>query len=112
MKKTKRILAIIGIIILAGMYLSTLVFALMKHENASDMLMASIACTICKKINRGVGITNRLFEEPKRVIPCLDEGKMLVTYQRDVKLPKIFSKQIMNFLGKKLYCFFPQKRLY
>ena len=46
MKKTKRILAIIGIIILAGMYLSTLVFALMKHENASDMLMASIACTI------------------------------------------------------------------
>lgn len=37
MKKTKRILAIIGIIILAGMYLSTLVFALMKHENASDM---------------------------------------------------------------------------
>ena len=46
----------------------------------------------CKKNNRGVGITNRLFEEPKRVIPCLDEGKMLVTYQRDVKLPKIFSK--------------------
>ncbi len=46
MKKTKRTLAIIGIIILAGMYLSTLVFALMKHENASDMLMASIACTI------------------------------------------------------------------
>lgn len=46
MKKTKRILALIGVILLVGMYLSTLVFALMKHENASNMLMASIICTV------------------------------------------------------------------
>lgn len=46
MKKTKRILALIGAVLLAGMYLSTLVFALMEHENASNMLMASIACTV------------------------------------------------------------------
>ncbi len=46
MKKTKRILAVTGAVLLAGMYLSTLVFALMKNENASNMLMGSIACTI------------------------------------------------------------------
>lgn len=46
MKKTKRILALIGVVLLAGMYVSTLVFALMKHENASNMLMASILCTV------------------------------------------------------------------
>lgn len=46
MKKTKRILALIGVILLVGMYLSTLIFALIKHENASNMLMASIVCTV------------------------------------------------------------------
>ena len=46
MKKTKRILALIGVILLFGMYLSTLIFALMKNENASNMLMASIVCTV------------------------------------------------------------------
>jgi uncharacterized BrkB/YihY/UPF0761 family membrane protein len=46
MKKTKRILALIGVILLVGMYLSTLIFALMKNENASNMLMASIVCTV------------------------------------------------------------------
>lgn len=46
----------------------------------------------CRKINRAVGITNRLFEEPEIVIPCLDEGKVLVTYKKTVKLPKIFGR--------------------
>lgn len=46
MKKTKRILALIGVILLVGMYVSTLIFALMKHENAANMLMASIVCTV------------------------------------------------------------------
>ena len=46
MKKTKRILALIGVILLVGMYLSTLIFALIKNENASNMLMASIVCTV------------------------------------------------------------------
>lgn len=46
MKKIKRVFALISAILLAGMYLSTLVFALMKNENASNMLMASIICTV------------------------------------------------------------------
>lgn len=46
MKKIKRILALIGAILLVCMYLSTLLFALTKNENAHNLLMASIACTI------------------------------------------------------------------
>lgn len=44
----------------------------------------------CRKISRAVGITNRLFDEPKMAFQCLDEGKILVTYKKEVKLPKIF----------------------
>lgn len=46
MKKTKRILSLMGAILLAALYLSTLVFALMKNELAADLLKVSIICTI------------------------------------------------------------------
>lgn len=46
MKKAKRILSLMGAILLAALYLSTLVFALMKNELAADLLKVSIICTI------------------------------------------------------------------
>ena len=46
MKKIKRILALTGAILLAGMYLLTLVFALIKNKNAANLLMTSIVCTV------------------------------------------------------------------
>lgn len=46
MKKTKRILALAGAIILAGMYISTLIFALLDRSETMGLLKASIACTI------------------------------------------------------------------
>ncbi len=46
MKKIKRILALLGVILLLAMYGSTLVFALMDSPNSGNMLMASIYCTI------------------------------------------------------------------
>ena len=42
MKKTKRILAMIGVVILAGMYIATLICALSASENFMSMLMASM----------------------------------------------------------------------
>lgn len=42
MKKARQILAIIGIIILVGMYVATLIFAFSADENFMSMLMASI----------------------------------------------------------------------
>jgi len=42
MKKARQILAIIGIIILVGMYVATLVCALSGSENFMSMLMAAI----------------------------------------------------------------------
>ena len=58
MQKIKRILALIGAILLVGMYVITLVFALSSNPNSKNMLMASIACTI--------------------IIPCLLYAFMLI----------------------------------
>ncbi|SHK47464.1 hypothetical protein [Hespellia stercorisuis] len=46
MKKTKRILALIGALLLAGMYISTLIFAFIGSPAAVDLLKISVACTI------------------------------------------------------------------
>lgn len=46
MKKTKQILALIGVMILIGLYVSTLVCALSSSENFMNMLMASIYATV------------------------------------------------------------------
>ena len=42
----RRVVALIGIILLIGLYASTLVFALMKSPAAKGLLMAAIFCTI------------------------------------------------------------------
>ena len=44
MKNAKRILALIAAILLFGMYLSTLIFALMGSPHSIDLLWASVAC--------------------------------------------------------------------
>lgn len=44
--KIKRILAATGALLLFGMYVSTLVFALTDHSASRGLLKASIACTI------------------------------------------------------------------
>lgn len=46
MKKIKRILAIAGVVILVGLYVSTIVFALIGSELSTNLLKASVACTI------------------------------------------------------------------
>lgn len=46
MKNMKRIFALIGVVILAGMYLATLVFALIDSPWAFDCLKTSIGFTI------------------------------------------------------------------
>lgn len=42
MKKVRQVLAILGIIVLVGMYATTLICALSSNENFMAMLMASI----------------------------------------------------------------------
>ncbi|MCI6018905.1 MAG: hypothetical protein MRZ59_08680 [Clostridiales bacterium] len=44
--KLKRIFAMIGVILLALMYLSTLIFSLMKGEMAVSLFKASVYCTL------------------------------------------------------------------
>lgn len=46
MKKTKRILALVGAVLLVCMYICTLVFALIDSPAATGLLRASVAATI------------------------------------------------------------------
>jgi dolichyl-phosphate-mannose--protein O-mannosyl transferase len=46
MKKTKQVLAMIGVILLLLLYASTLFFALTASEQTMNLLMASIVATI------------------------------------------------------------------
>ncbi len=46
MKNLKRILAVIGIILLAGMYVITLILALTDNSHAGNVLMASLFATV------------------------------------------------------------------
>lgn len=45
-KRVKQVLAIIGLVIIAGLYITTLVLALVGNENTKGLFMASILCTI------------------------------------------------------------------
>lgn len=46
-KKTSvRILALIGVVLLAALYITTLALALSSNPNAANLLMASVAATI------------------------------------------------------------------
>ena len=52
MKNAKRILALIAAVLLFGMYLSTLIFALIGSPHSIDLLWASVACTSPVKYHR------------------------------------------------------------
>ena len=45
-KRVKQILAIIGLVIIAGLYITTLVLALTGSESTKSLFLVSIVCTI------------------------------------------------------------------
>lgn len=46
MKKVKQILALIGVVVLIGLYVSTIFCAVSSSENFMNLLMASIYATV------------------------------------------------------------------
>ena len=46
MKKVRQVMAIVGLCLIAVMYIITIVFAVNKSPNTTGFLMAAIACTI------------------------------------------------------------------
>lgn len=46
MKRIKRIAALLGAVLLIGLYVATLVLALIGSPTAQNMLMAAIVCTV------------------------------------------------------------------
>ena len=68
MKKAKRILALLGAILLAGMYVAVLILGLTASPHTRSLLMAAIACTI--------------------LLPCLLYGMILIARILDNRDPK------------------------
>lgn len=50
MKRLRQITAILGIVLLLGMYISTLIFAILDLPDKQGLLMASIYCTVAVPI--------------------------------------------------------------
>ncbi len=46
MQKGKRILAVIGIVVLVGLYVTTFVLAIVDNSNTMNLFFASVAATI------------------------------------------------------------------
>ena len=93
MKNLKRLLAVLGIILLAGMYVLSLVFALIDHSQAGNMLMASLFATVMVPILLYAFLLVHKWTHPKdelipQIVPeaeqvdtlIFDIGKVLVRY--------------------------------
>ena len=74
MKKAKQILALIGVIVLVLMYISTLIFALMDSPMSADLLKASLACTIILPVLLyGLALVHRLAQKNNENSEVLQE---------------------------------------
>ena len=93
MKNLKRLLAVLGIILLAGMYVLSLVFALIDHSQAGKLLMASLFATVMVPILLYAFLLVHKWTHPKdelipQIVPeaeqvdtlIFDIGKVLVRY--------------------------------
>ena len=93
MKNLKRLLAVLGILLLAGMYVLSLVFALTDHSQAGNMPMASLFATVIIPILLYAFLLVYKWTHPKddiiaRIAPETDKidtlifdlGKVLVRY--------------------------------
>ncbi len=93
MKNLKRLLAIIGVVLLAGMYVLTLIFALTDNSNSGNMLMASLFATVFVPIllyaitlvwkwtRRKDDVIPQISEEDSGIDTVIfDIGKVLVHY--------------------------------
>ena len=52
--------------------------------------------TFTTAIGRGIGPCRSLFEEPEMKLPCLDKGKVLLTYKKSASLPRMVSSMLQG----------------
>lgn len=75
MKKGKRILAIIGIVILVGLYVTTLIASIIQTEFAQSLFFASLYCTfIVPIVIYGYEMIYKIVKGNK-VVPPIEEAK-------------------------------------
>lgn len=88
LEKIKRLAAWIGIIVIVGMYLLTLILGLTANENTKGWLMASIVCTVVIPVLIYAMILVMKVLDQRHLTPKIkniifDIGKVLVDYDWD-----------------------------
>lgn len=105
--KPKQILAIIGIVLLAGMYVCTLIFALINSEAAQVWFRASLACTVIIPVILYVFLLMvkavRPGKSPLIDTVVFDVGKVLLDFPWESYAESLnVSEEAMKFLNEKV----------
>lgn len=82
----KRILALIGVILLLGMYIVTFVFAMMKNPASDGLFKASIFCTLTIPILLyGYQLVYKLLKNRNNPVAPPADGSDIPTEDKTVK---------------------------
>ena len=108
-KRTARIFAIIGIIILVAMYVCALIFSFMKSEFAHTIFLASIACTFIIPVFLYAILLMAKVVRPSKS-PVIDSvifdiGGVLIDVRKEEHIKKMkVSKDAEEYLMEKMGC--------
>lgn len=86
-KKLKQVLAIIGLVIIAGLYLTTLILALTGNENTHGLFLASIFATIMVPLI--MYILSWIFNLVKKQAAETKNGKNLIVDEKEPSEQKL-----------------------
>ncbi len=98
MKKVKQILAIVGVIILVGLYVSTIVCAVSASENFMNMLMTSIYASVIIPVL--IWAYSFIYKLIKKDSEEKDTGRAL----KNQHLNKIFCQVLILLLSYLFFC--------
>ena len=103
MKKIKRILAVIGIIILVGLYAGTLILAITGNENTLDLLKTAIYATVVVPVLIWAytfiyGLLKKYYSK-KDIEDFFNDGRIINidTYEKFREEQKIFNEISLQF---------------
>lgn len=107
MDKLKRILALLAAVLLAGMYILTFIFSLMKSEQAAAMFRGALACTVLLPVILYAFLLIARILKPRKTpvtdTVILDVGNVLIRFGwRDFAASLGMSENDIRELGQKV----------
>ena len=84
MKKLKQIAALVGAVLLLGMYVLAFIFSLSHSPNAGNMLLAAIYCTVLVPVFLYACLLVYRYTRQKNGIPRIDANSSVDTFIFDL----------------------------